>query len=179
MRGGRRGSIGRTRLRFIVHQSGYSTGGRRGQGCDLPFMPVQGIRSGRGSGRPDPLSQVWTDFRRQGGEPVELRDGQAACPRCWPAARRPRPRTRRLTTSKACSPCHRLVSRACSRPPAALEPQSSGPSPMLLAMLGVGGVALVAIVALVVVLTRPGPVPAGGGGGGGRGAGRCSIAKAR
>ncbi|HKI21636.1 MAG TPA: trypsin-like peptidase domain-containing protein, partial [Isosphaeraceae bacterium] len=55
------------------------------------------------------------------------------------------------------------------RPPgAAAAVKHSGPSPLLFAMLGVGGVALLAIVALVVVLTRPGPGPAGGGGGGGQ-----------
>jgi len=42
----------------------------------------------------------------------------------------------------------------------------SGPSPILYALLGGGGVALVALVVLVIVLTRPEPGPAGGGGGG-------------
>jgi len=51
-------------------------------------------------------------------------------------------------------------------PAAAQAAQKSGPSPMLFAMLGVGGVALVAIITVVVLATRPGPVPAGGGGGG-------------
>ncbi|MFI5458051.1 MAG: trypsin-like peptidase domain-containing protein [Isosphaerales bacterium] len=51
------------------------------------------------------------------------------------------------------------------RPPGAASAKHSGPSPVLFALLGVGGVALLAIVVLVVVFTRPGPAPAGGGGG--------------
>jgi S1-C subfamily serine protease len=41
----------------------------------------------------------------------------------------------------------------------------TGPSPIVYALIGATGVALVTIIALVVVLTHPGPAPAGGGGG--------------
>jgi len=40
-----RDSSERTRLSVIRHQFGSSTGARRGQGCDLSFVPVQGVRS--------------------------------------------------------------------------------------------------------------------------------------
>jgi S1-C subfamily serine protease/regulation of enolase protein 1 (concanavalin A-like superfamily) len=52
------------------------------------------------------------------------------------------------------------------RAPSAPEALRSGPSPLVFALVGVGGVALLAIVALLVVLTRPGPERAAGGGGG-------------
>jgi len=52
-------------------------------------------------------------------------------------------------------------------PAAGQAAQKSGPSPLLFGLLGVGGVALVAIITVVVLATRPGPGPAGGGGGGG------------
>ncbi len=55
-----------------------------------------------------------------------------------------------------------LIPAGARRAPAAkpLVPQT-GPSPILFAVLGAGGVALVALIAMVVVLSRPGPRPAG------------------
>jgi hypothetical protein len=48
--------------------------------------------------------------------------------------------------------------------PGAAAPIPTSSSPMLYVALGLGGVALLAIVALIIVATRPGPAPAGGGG---------------
>ena len=92
--------------------------------------------------------------------------------------RRPRPRTRHSTDLESVQPLPPL-NQSGTRRSAAAGPQvpKSGQSPLLYAVLGVGGVALVAIIALVVVLDAAAAVPHQRAGAV-SGAGRCSIAQA-